>query len=343
MDNEATAQVERHVEKIAEATPEKEDTLTNENIGNIEETFIAGEPSTIEEENVGSEEESSMLNDDLANKEESVDERELTDDTDADAGNNENSDAETPDRAWEEEIKRSQSFYQEHSANLKESMDDNGNVEDVRRNGSSQTLAQNNHVAPTAEEYKRDPASRTEKIDDVSEAGTEDIGAMEVQPEQITAEVLQEESLEDVFENEEQSPVVNEEASNEEGSEKINLSFSSFHGEKEEEEEDGVMAGDENHTGESSDVNTIIVTGDYVESTSLIGKIKDLIHVVFLRGRLSVSQNKPKMVVLGGLLSLVGGLLFLRTDAQAIQDIETLDLPDDLKEDSNNDENDEDN
>jgi hypothetical protein len=133
-------------------------------------------------------------------------------------------DSETPkaERVWEEEIKRTQSFYQAQSVNASETIDDSRNdVEDLRGYGSSQTLtAQSNPkvVAITDEGDESDPAQANEGNVDIVEAkdDTEDNDTVEVDTdnkcyEEVFEEVTEEEkeavaegeSLEEVLEKEE--------------------------------------------------------------------------------------------------------------------------------------------
>ncbi len=126
-------------------------------------------------------------------------------------------DSETPkaERVWEEEIKRTQSFYQEQSVNASESIDDGGNgVEDLRGYGSSQLLtAQGNPKVVITEGDESDPAQANEDKVDAAEVkdDAEDNDTIEVD----TENELHEEILEQVAEEEEEEGVTESEPSGE--------------------------------------------------------------------------------------------------------------------------------
>ena len=130
--------------------------------------------------------------------------------------------------AWEEEIKRTQSFYLAESENRSKSSQDKVNVEDVRSYGSSQTIT----PTSTGGDNELGSADMREEIVEAFDTATcdEDIGSTEVDAQVASeqqstgakpvANVVEEEILDKEVVDEEQSTIVEEETSadNEESS-----------------------------------------------------------------------------------------------------------------------------
>ena len=123
--------------------------------------------------------------------------------------------------AWEEEIKRTQSFYLAESENRSKSSQDKVNIEDVRAYGSSQTIT----PTSTGGDNELGSADMREEIVEAFDTETcdEDIGSTEVDAQvgseqqsteaKPVANVVEEEILDKEVVDEEQSTIVEEETS----------------------------------------------------------------------------------------------------------------------------------
>ena len=122
----------------------------------------------------------------------------------------ETTDSETSKKAWEEEIKRTQSFYKAQSVNASEGDGVGNGTEDVRGYGSSQSsVAESNPNVVITEGDESDPAQAAEDIVDVVKvkADTEDNNTAELlenveSGEKIGSESFEEETVEEELEEE---------------------------------------------------------------------------------------------------------------------------------------------
>lgn len=260
-----------------------------------------------------------------------------------DYNNEETTSSERHQSAWEEEIKRTQSFYLAESEKKSKSNQDKVSVEDVRAYGSSQTITPtstggDNELGSeeVVDEEQSTFVEEETSADNEESASSSNFSVREIEEEievvvndvadRTGEETFAEISNTDILEEEHEEKVAAEEqytvasADDDAGAnedfkgdntiDKIDENILS--------EEEVVDDNGESRASDFAEYTTEIATDVNEDNTPLLRKVNDLLQVVLLRGRMSihrkvskvvtiVSQNKPQIaaVAFAALVSVV--------------------------------------